>query len=96
MKNVFLAFGLAVMPTVAAAQMVVTSPVPGAQPERRSYQLCSSWNYSSDAGGYVCSYTSYEDILDYWDIQQLEQTISQLQNQVRDLESRVARLEARP
>jgi hypothetical protein len=64
--------------------------------ERQSYQLCSSWSYNFEINGYVCSFTQYVDMLDQWDLMDLDNTIRSLQQQVQDLQFRVQQLESRP
>lgn len=93
MRNLFLALGFATLSTAASAQMVMTTPPVSEAQTERYQQVCSSWSYNSTVNGYVCSYTSYEDVLDSWELQQMQQTITQLQRQVQDLEYRVQRLE---
>ena len=62
--------------------------------ERRSYQLCDSWRYDSTSGGYNCGFMSYVEILDSWDLNNLDSSMRAMQQTIRDLEMRVQRLES--
>lgn len=60
----------------------------------RSYQLCSSWSFSSEASGYVCSFLEYVNVLDDYERREMEQTIYNLQYALQALEYRVQALES--
>ena len=59
--------------------------------------LCDSWNYSSEAWGYVCShYPSSSDLVEQYDFNQAVSKIRELESELSDLKERVKQLEARP
>jgi hypothetical protein len=51
---------------------------------------CSSWTYSSDVNGYVCSFTGFrEEAPDMYEFRDLEQRVRNLEQQIRDLEAKL-------